>query len=155
MDNLLLVVITSLLSGLIGVSVTLAVQKRTAKRAEKMSIFKALMSARDIGELSYETVQNLNIIDVVFYNVDNVISAWKKLHQSYIDNGNISQKTHNSTNMLLQEMAKHLGYKNINWDTITHSYLSYEMIDAIQSQPVSRPKPLPEKLFDASKYPKV
>lgn len=155
MDNLILMIVTALLSGLIGVIVTLAVQKRTAKRMEKMAIFKMLMSARGEGEISLELIQNLNIIDVVFYHKEYVISAWKSLHQSYIDNGFNAKETQGKTMELLQEMAKHLGYENLNWDTINNSYLSFGMIDILQKQPVHGASTPVETKFDSSKYPKL
>lgn len=134
MDNLMIVIITSLLSGLIGVIVTLAVQKRTAKKAEQMTIFKTLMSTRFIYGASYEKTRALNLIDVVFYNAKNVVEAWEKLYKSYAKKELNSSEIEDNTILLLEAMARHLNYKHLNWDTIKKSYLPIGISNDMQNQ---------------------
>lgn len=133
MDNLVLVIITSLLSGLIGVIVTLAVQKRTAKRAEKMWLFKTLMSLRFIG-VSYEKTKALNLIEVVFYNASDVITAWRNLYDSYAKQEPNYSEIQDNTLLLLTAMAKHLNYKNLDWTIIKKSYLPIGISSDMQNE---------------------
>jgi len=133
-DNFLLVIIASLLSGLIGVIVTLMIQKKMAKKAEQMWLFKTLMSNRFIYGASYEKTRALNIIDVVFYNVKSVISAWETLYDSYSKKDTAASEIEDNTILLLEAMAKHLNYKHLNWNTIKKSYLPVGIINDMQNQ---------------------
>lgn len=51
-------------------------QNRAEKRKDKMQIFKALMTSRIYG-WTPESVNALNIIDIVFANDKGVRAAWK------------------------------------------------------------------------------
>ena len=134
MDNLVAVIVASLLSGLVGVGVTLWVQRRAAKKAEQMLIFKTLMSTRFIYGASYEKTRALNLLDVVFYNVKSVVGAWEKLYKSYAEDNPSTSEIEDNTILLLEAMAKHLNYKDLNWDTIKKSYLPIGISNDMQNQ---------------------
>ena len=78
MDEVLLVVVSALVSGLIATIITLWWQKRTEAYNRKMKVFETLMIYRIPGVLHFkENVHTLNSIDVVFYDDENVRRAYK------------------------------------------------------------------------------
>jgi hypothetical protein len=133
MDNLWIVVTASLLSGLIGVIVTLTVQKYTAKRTEKMFLFKTLMSLRFVG-VSHEKTRALNLIEVIFYDAADVISAWRTLYDSFAKQDAEYSEIQDNTLLLLTAMAKHLNYKNLDWSIIKKSYLPIGISSEMQNE---------------------
>ena len=97
MENSALVIITALCSGLIATLVTILWQRKAQQQAEKKRIFTVLMSKRyDIA--AEESVEALNMIDVVFYGSKKVREAWKafndatKLPESPTKNQTITDK---------------------------------------------------------------
>lgn len=77
----MVVFITALCSGLIATIVTLIVQHFSRKHEEKVRIFKVLMSKRyDIA--AEESVEAMNMIDVIFYSSKEVRSAWKDFYET-------------------------------------------------------------------------
>lgn len=76
MGETTVVFLTALCSGLIATFVTILWQKKSQVKNEKIKIFTILMSKRyDIA--AEESVNALNMIDVVFYESEKVRSAWK------------------------------------------------------------------------------
>jgi len=105
-----------------------------AKKAEQMVIFKTLMSTRFIYGASYEKTRALNLLNVVFYNVKSVVAAWERLFKSYAEDNPNTSEIEDNTILLLEAMAKHLNYKNLNWDTIKKSYLPVGISNDMQNQ---------------------
>lgn len=66
MENIALVIITALISGLLAALVTIWWQRRAEIFASKMRIFETLMSFRYMIS-SEESVKALNSIDIIFY----------------------------------------------------------------------------------------
>lgn len=75
MNNVVLVVITALISGLLATIVTIWWQRRSEIRNKKMKVFETLMTYRYMIS-SQESVNALNSIDVVFYKDKNVRKAF-------------------------------------------------------------------------------
>lgn len=125
MGNICAVVISAILSGLLGVVVTLCVQKKALKRAEKKAIFKTLMENRFIYGPSYEKTRALNAIDVTFYDSKEVLVAWGALYEYYSESMDNFEPTKSQDRMikLLQTMAHDLGYKKLDWTTIKNPYI--------------------------------
>jgi hypothetical protein len=121
MDNIVLIVITALISGLLATIITIWWQKKSSAYQEKLEIFKILMAHR-MRIFSEESVVALNSIDVVFYKHAKV----RKAFSDFLDeaskkpefNPNISDKHLK----LLEEISKSLGLKNIHWDDIKQAY---------------------------------
>jgi hypothetical protein len=112
-------------------------QNRAEKRKDKMQIFKALMTSRIYG-WTPESVNALNVIDIVFANDKSVRAAWKDLNDKY----NVSdpdeqhlKKIQLAQYKLLEAIANSLGYKDkITWETIQNPYMPKGMADQIESQ---------------------
>lgn len=110
MDNIVLIVITALISGLLATIITIWWQKKSSAYQEKLEIFKILMAHR-MRIFSEESVVALNSIDVVFYKHAKV----RKAFSDFLDeaskkpefNPNISDKHLK----LLEEISKSLGVK--------------------------------------------
>ena len=87
-------IIISILSVLIAAAGTFIaqwLQKREARRKDKMEIFKMLMMNRHC--LSADCVRALNIIDVVFADDASVCAAWKAfLEKSCVENPSEAQR---------------------------------------------------------------
>ena len=123
MDNILLPIVTALISGLIAVIVTLYWQKRTATYNRKMRVFEKLMMYRVPEKAHFkETVPVFNSIDVIFYDDGDVRKAYK----DFIDESNKSPEGISNSldkhQKLLEVMAKSLGLKKLTWEDIKNSY---------------------------------
>lgn len=76
--NLLAIIIIPIIAVVIGQHL----QTKAKKREDKLLIFKILMSSR-MRAWSVESVQALNLIDIVFADDQEVRAAWKDLHDKY------------------------------------------------------------------------
>ncbi len=122
-------------------------QSRAEKRKDKMQIFKTLMTSRIYG-WTPESVNALNVIDIVFANDKSVRAAWKDLSDKYnVTNPDEHHlmKIKLAQYKLLDEIAKSLGYKDkITWETIQNPYLPVGMVNQIEAQ-----KNMQQAYFDA------
>lgn len=126
MGETVIVVLTALCSGLIATLVTILWQKKSGVKNEKIKIFTTLMSKRyDIA--AEESVNALNMIDVVFYQSEKVRSAWKSFLETtnQPDSPTRSQAINDKHLKLLEVIAEDIGYEEIRWDDKPVQY-SYE-----------------------------
>lgn len=98
-----------------------------------MRVFSHLMSYRAFNYTDQYSVNILNSIPIVFYKDADVREKYKNYIQSLnIKPEDVLQKQKeiedNKTKML-ESMAKSLGYKNINWETIQNPYLPQGLIN--------------------------
>lgn len=108
---------------IIAVWVGQILQNRAAKRKDKMAIFQCLMTHRATGWAHQDTVDALNIIDIVFVDNEEVRQCWADLLSKYKPNSSVQEKNMAQCK-LLEAMAKALGYeKKITWETIQKPYL--------------------------------
>ena len=112
-------------------------QEKAEKRKDKMKIFKSLMTARIYGWTN-DSVNALNIIDVVFVNDKKVRNAWKDLLDKYSvekpDQQHI-EKIKQAKYKLLEEISNSLGYKDkITWETIQNPYCPVGLSDQVLMQ---------------------
>ena len=121
MDNLWSIIISAVLSGILATSITLLWQSRSDKIRLKREIFTTLMAYR-FNIANAESVKALNCIQVVFYNNSNVRNAWKKFKAMADKQPFVQQDIVDAHISLLEEIAKTLKYKNINWTEIKSSY---------------------------------
>lgn len=144
MTNAILLISTSLISGLLATIITLVVQNKIQKKQAKHKIFENLMSYRYALHLQ-ESVNELNKIDVIFYDNDNVIKAWKEFKNEalkaskFIGDLNLLQ---DKQLKILEEMAKVLGYKKINWVEIKDFYYPNGLANKIQTEAIVNIKEL-------------
>lgn len=134
-----LVIITALCSGLIATLVTILWQRKAQQQTEKKKIFTILMSKRyDIA--AEESVEALNMIDVVFYGSKKVREAWKafndatKLPESPTKNQTITDKHLR----LLEVIAEDIRYNNICWEDIKRYYYPIGLSDKRQQEAILR-----------------
>ncbi len=112
-------------------------QNRAEKRKDKMQIFKVLMTAR-IYAWTVESVNALNVLEVVFAKDKKVIAAWRDLSDKLNTNDESEphlNKIKNARYKLLEEMANALGYKGvISWEIIQNPYMPIGMSDDMRAQ---------------------
>lgn len=140
MLEIVLVIASSLISGLLATIVTIVVQKKSELRKSQIEIFETLMSYR-YGVTLKESVNALNKIDVVFYSKDNVVQAWKDFKQETLRAGENPTKPNNIQDKqlrLLEEMAKTIGYKKINWQEIKDFYFPQGLFNQMQEESALR-----------------
>lgn len=131
--NLLAIIIIPIIAVVIGQRL----QIKAKKREDKLQIFKILMTSR-MRAWSLESVQALNLIDIVFADDQDVRTAWKDLHDKYcIGNAGAAElkKIETAQHKLLETMAKSLGYADqITWETIQNPYIPDGMLIQQQTQ---------------------
>ena len=130
-------VVAIIISPIIAVLITQWLQFTLEKRKDKMNVFKTLMTARVYG-WTVDSVNALNVIDVVFVNDNKVRKAWKDLYEKYSvvnpDEQHL-RKIEQAQYKLLEEMAFSLGYKNkITWETIQNPYMPVGMKQQLDMQ---------------------
>ena len=118
-------IVAIILSPIIAVCITLWYQSYKSKKDAKYHLFLILMAHRKRLVPTYDLVDSLNTIDVIFSNHQNVIKLW---HEYYallcqkFDETNLEARTHKHLE-LLTEMAKVLGYKKIRQIDIDSFYV--------------------------------
>ena len=139
MNETALVVVTALCSGLIATLVTIWWQNKAQTQNEKMILFKTLMSKRYEIHAD-ESVDALNMIDVVFYKSPKVRAAWK----SFNDATNAQESSTRDQTIadkhlkLLEVIAEDIGYKDIRWDDIKQYYYPVGLSDRKRDEAVLR-----------------
>ena len=128
-----------LCSGLIATLVTIWWQVKYQKKLDKKRIFTILMSKR--YEISAEeSVEALNMIDVVFYRSVKVRNAWSKFcdatkaPESEMRNQEICDKHLK----LLEVIAEDIGYNKIDWEDIKQYYYPVGLYDKKHDETVLR-----------------
>jgi uncharacterized protein YsxB (DUF464 family) len=100
------------------------------KRKDRMNVFKTLVSFQ-CTELSPQKTEAVNLIRIIFYGDKNVMASYDK----YI---NVLKKPAEHVTFdeiqdtylgLLEEMAKTLGYKELNWKILKETYKPKGVID--------------------------
>lgn len=130
--NILAVIVAPIVAVIVGQYL----QDRAEKRKDKIEIFKALMVSR--YGWSFNSVQAMNIIEIVFFDDKKVLEAWKDFYdKSCIEKPTDTQikKMQIAKDRLLEAMAHSLGYKDkVTWETIQNPYIPKGMVDSMQQQ---------------------
>lgn len=137
MNEVVLVIVTALISGLLATLVTIWWQKRSAIHKSKMKIFETLMAYR-YRIIAEPSVHALNSIDVVFYEDDNVRRAYTDFLNEAAKRPEMNPNTGDKHLKLLEEMAKALNLKNIHWDDIKQAYCPNGLLEKIQEEEMLR-----------------
>ena len=137
MENIALVVITALISGLLATIVTIWWQHRSELRRKKMDIFETLMSYRYMIS-NQESVNALNSIDIVFYKDEAVRKAYAAFLNETGKKPEFNPNTADKYLKLLEEMSKSLGLKDIHWDDIKQCYYPNGLAEKIQDEQMLR-----------------
>ena len=131
--NILAFILVPILAVVIGQKL----QDRAQKRNDKMQIFKTLMTSRIFGWTN-ESVQAMNLIDIVFADDEDVRKQWKicfdKMCVEKPTETELS-KIKIEREKLLETMAKSLGYKDIvTWESIQNPYIPKGMTELMEQQ---------------------
>ena len=120
-------------SPIIAIYVGSYFQDRAEKRKDKMMLFKTILATRIYG-WTYESVNALNLIDIVFFDENKVRLAWKNLYDKYALDGSVEDNVDiikNAQNELYITMAIALGYEDkIVRDVIEKPYLPNGLAEA-------------------------
>ncbi len=131
--NIIALIIIPVIAVVIGQKLQVCSQKRN----DKMQIFKTLMTSRIFGWTN-ESVQAMNLIDVVFANDKAVRKQWKIcFDEMCVENPTDTDlsKIKLEREKLLEAMAKSLGYKDIiTWESIQNPYIPKGMTDLMAQQ---------------------
>ena len=137
MYDLILVIVTALISGLLATLVTILWQGKAEVRNNKMKIFETLMSYRYMI-IAEPSVHALNSIDVIFYKDKNVRRAYSDFLNETDKKPEMNPNIADKHLKLLEEMAKALNLKNIHWDDIKHSYYPDGLREKTQEEDMLR-----------------
>ena len=137
MDNVILVVVTALISGLFATLITIWWQGKAAIRKSKMKIFETLMAYR-YSIIAEPSVHALNSIDVIFYNDENVRRAYADFLNEAAKRQDMNPNTADKHLKLLEEMAKALNLKNIHWDDIKQAYCPNGLFEKLREEELLR-----------------
>lgn len=119
-----LLLLSTLLSPVFAVIITLWWQNRKEKRDAKERLFLTLMAHRKAYPPSQEWVDSLNVIDVVFANVPQVVELWHRYYDGLANppaNGNYQARDHIYL-LMLSAMDRSLGYRKLEQTDIDKYY---------------------------------
>ena len=137
MENVLSVLASAILSGIVATIVTLWWQNRSEKIKLKREIFTTLMAYR--FRISHaESVKALNSVQAVFNDCPSVLDAWRAFKGAADKQPYVQQDLIDAHITLLEEIGKILHYKNINWKDIKSSYYPTDLADQIEGEKVLR-----------------
>lgn len=137
MKDVILVIVTALISGMLATIVTLWWQRKTELRQKKMKVFETLMSFRYMIS-AQESVNALNSIDVVFYKDKRVRKAYTDFLNEAGKKPELDPNIQDRHLKLLEEMSISLGLKDIHWDDIKQSYYPKGLSDKIVEESMLR-----------------
>ena len=130
-------IVALILVPILAVIVGQKLQDRAQKRNDKMQIFKILMTSRIFGWTN-ESVQAMNLIDIVFADDEAVRKQWKICFDKMcVENPTETElfKIKTEREKLLETMAKSLGYKDIiTWESIQNPYIPKGMTELMEQQ---------------------
>src|SRR5712664_1308158 len=114
-------IIAILVGPVTAVSITLWWQRRKEKRDRKLALFTTLMAHRRASPPTYEWVNALNLIDVVFADNPKVLTLWHELYLM-LQNPNPTQAQGHKYLELLSVMAASLGFRHLQQTDIDKYY---------------------------------
>lgn len=136
--NLAAIIIIPIVAVIIGQKL----QDRSERRKDKMNIFRTLMTNRLYGWASFECVNALNMIDIVFAKDKKVREQWQKYYKAVnITNPSADDlnKIQVEENNLLKEIGKALGYKDkVTLQVIEHPYIPVGISNQIYQQQLNQ-----------------
>lgn len=137
MDNYITIIASAVLSGIIATIITLWWQNRNEKIKMRREIFTTLMAYR--FKISHaESVKALNCVQAVFYDCPNVQNAWRKFKEAVDAFPVDTNKITDSHITLLEEIAKVLKYKALDWKDIKTYYYPEALAQEINDSTLLR-----------------
>jgi hypothetical protein len=120
-----------IISPVAAVIITLFWQSRKEKRARKDALFSTLMMHRRNLPPTPDTVNSLNLIDVVFADNPKVIGVWHEYYQMLVSAKTETEYRERDNKLieLLSAMAEPLGYKSLKQIDINKFYIPQGHVD--------------------------
>lgn len=112
----------TVLAALGGAGLTLLWQHRKEKRDAKLRIFSVLMMYRGANPPHVDWVNALNLIDIAFFDNDEVLAKWHSLYASFVAQQAGTQQHQHTYLEMLSLMARELGYKKLQQTDIDKFY---------------------------------
>ena len=120
-ENVVLVIITALVSGLLATVITIVWQRAFERKRKKLDILETLMAYRYLIS-AQESVNALNSVEVVFHSDPDVRKAYADFLSATSKNPVNGNEVDEKHLRLLEEISKTVGLKSIRWDDIKHYY---------------------------------
>jgi hypothetical protein len=117
-NSFLTIIISSLLSGLVGVLITICHYERQEKRKIKLQVLQQLLGNRH-DLTGQEFTEALNQILVTFYDAPKVLYALKNLHEAAANFSTPPDLMNQRMVELIKEICRHL---NINIEPLTDQF---------------------------------
>lgn len=137
MNDVVLVLVSAIVSGSLATLITILWQRKSLKYNSKKNVFETLMSTR-YNIAGEESVQVLNMINVVFYDNNNVIDAYRDFKLETEKPQNQNPQTLDKYLKLLEQMAKALKLNKIDWETIKKYYMPIALSKKLQEEELLR-----------------
>jgi hypothetical protein len=123
----ILTIVAILLSPIFAVYITIWYTNNQEERKQKRELFLILIAYRKTYPPPVRYVDALNTIDVIFHDNKNILAAWKNTYSALHPPAEVTifdpQPYYAAIVILLIEIAKELGYKNINATVLDAYYL--------------------------------
>lgn len=116
------------LGPLVAVAITLRYQSWKDKRDARQRLFLTLMAERKGVMPTYQVTQALNTIDVVFAGKPRVLRRWHSYY-TLLDQPTVGASQTHAWLDLLSEMARELGYKDLQQTDLDKFYLPKGHLD--------------------------
>lgn len=137
MADIVLVITTALISGLLATVITICWQRHAQIKQSKMNVFETLMAYRYMVA-SEESVKALNSIDVIFYKDNDVRAAYKDFLNEADKKPELNPNIADKHLKLLEEMSKVLKLGEIHWDDIKRAYYPTGLSEKMQEEALLR-----------------
>lgn len=120
-------------SPLIAVILSIWYQNRQTRRGAKMGLFIDLISFRHHIPLPWQYTVALNRIDVIFHKQPRIRQLWHEYYELTCKElkGDFLERVEEKKIALISEIAKHLGYKNIDQIFLQRYYQTKGSYDQI------------------------
>lgn len=135
MDNTYITmnIVAIILSPLIASLITIYLTNKYNKKKDKIEILKKLMITR-LNNSTMDYVYALNLIDIIFYDSDDVRNEYKKLLKEYNTNNPDLNEIYTRKLKLIEAILNNIGYNKINWEAISKPYAPNWYYDELKKQ---------------------
>lgn len=113
-------IIAMITGPVMAVLITLWHQQRSEERNHKYTLFRTLMKRR--RGLNQDWVDALNLIDVVFYDNQEIVNSWHLYHEMLYRQERDHEEENRKYLDLLHSIALSLGYKKVKQTDIDRFY---------------------------------
>lgn len=153
-ENIITIVTSAVVSGILATIVTLWWQAKNEKNKMRREIFTTLMAYRfKISEA--ESVKALNCVQAVFYDCPNVQKAWMNFKDAVDAVPVNANKITDAHITILEEISKVLKYRNLDWKGIKTYYYPEALAQEIADSNLLRKAQIKVALNDIEQHKQV